>query len=381
MSGGFVFSEKPIRIVEGSGTTLVDDAGTRYLDAGASYACVPLGHGHPRVTDAVTTQLQELTYVHGSYPSPARDRLMAKLVALAPGDLDGVWLCNSGAEAIEAALKFARHATGESTIVAAKRGFHGRTMGALSATWKSQYRSGYEPLVDGFEFVDYGDIDALEAVVDEDTAAVILEPIQGEGGINPASTTYLEAARDVTAATGAALIFDEIQTGLGRTGSFWACTDHGVVPDILTTAKGLANGLPIGATLCRDWVADDHGNHGSTFSGGPLVTAAATATLDVLTEDDVPANATAIGTELRDAIEDRVGDDLRDVRGKGLLIGLEVKRGVTRVARQLAVDEQILALPAGRTVLRLVPPLVIGPDDAAAIVDGVDAVVGSESTE
>lgn len=375
MTPGFVFSQKPIEIVEASGTTVTDVDGVEYLDAGASYASVPLGHGHPRVNAAITDQLQSLTYIHGSYPSPARSRVQTTLADLAPGDIDRVWLCNSGAEAVEAALKFARHATGDSKIVACKRGFHGRTMGALSTTWKSKYRSGYEPLVGDVDFVDYGDGEALEAAVDDSTAAVIVEPIQGEGGVNPPPATYLETARSVTEDHGAALILDEIQTGLGRTGSMWACSDAGVVPDILTTAKGLANGLPMGATLCRDWIATDHGDHGSTFSGGPLVSVAAATTLDVLVGDGIADHAGSVGTHLHQSLTDRVGDVVRDVRGDGLLLGIEVKRGVNRIAKRLALDEQILALPAGRTVLRLVPPLVIDDADVATIVDGIDAVL------
>ena len=372
---GFVFSEKPIAIERGEGASLYDESGTAYLDAGASYACTPVGHCHPAVVEAVGEQAASLIYVQGSYPTAARTELYERLADLAPGDVSNVWLCNSGTEANEAAIKFARSATGNEKIVATTRGFHGRTMGALAATWKKQYRTPYEPLAGGFEFVPFGDADALAEAVDDETAAVIVEPIQGEGGIHPAPSDYLQAARELTADAGAALIFDEIQTGLGRTGTFWACEHDGVVPDVLTTAKGLASGLPIGATLCADWVAESAGPHGSTFSGNPVVCAGANATLETLVDENLAAHAADVGAYLADEI---AAADLpvRDVRGRGLMIGIEVKRGSNRLLRELALNHQILALPAGRSVLRLLPPLVLEREEADRIVTALTDVLG-----
>lgn len=378
MTPGFVFSEKPIQIERGFGTSLYDADGTEFLDAGASYGCVPAGHCHPDVVSAVRSQSEQLFYVQGSYPTAPRSRLYERLAALAPGDMDHIWLCNSGAEANEAALKFARHATGRSKIVATKRGFHGRTMGALSATWKQTYRDGFTPLVDGFEFVEYGDGAALAETVDDETAAVIVEPVQGEGGVVPAPDGYLEAVRERTEEVGAAMIVDEIQTGLGRTGSFWAVDREAVVPDILTTAKGLANGLPMGATLCREWIAEDSGDHGSTFSGGPLVSAAADATLKVIETNGLPAQAADVGGYLRSRLRDTVGEDVREIRGHGLLIGIEVKRGSNHLLRDLAMTHSVLALPAGRTVLRLLPSLVFDRDDVDSLVRALAAVLTEE---
>jgi acetylornithine/LysW-gamma-L-lysine aminotransferase len=224
------------------------------------------------------------------------------------------------------------------------------------------------------EFVAYGDGEALADAVDEETAAVFLEPIQGEGGVHPAGDDYLQTARDVTEDAGAALVLDEIQTGLGRTGTMWACQSAGVVPDVLTAAKGVASGLPLGVTLCADWIADGAGNHGSTFAGNPLVAAAAGATLTGIESRDLAANAAAVGNylraELRAAVETH---DLpvRDVRGQGLMIGVEVKRGSMRTLRDLAIEEQVLALPAGRSVVRLLPPLVIDEGHADSVVDSL----------
>ena len=372
---GFVFSEKPIRIERGEGVHLYDSAGTEYLDFGASYACTPVGHCHPEVVDAATSQLERLMYVQASYPNDARDALYETLADCGPGDADYVWLCNSGTEANEAALKFARSATGRQKIVATTRGFHGRTMGALAATWKDKYKKPFEPLAGGVEFVEYGDPDAMREAVDEETAAVIIEPLQGEGGINPVDTGYLQAVRVATATSGAAMVMDEIQTGLGRTGHMWASDRHDVVPDILTTAKGLGSGLPIGATLCREWIAEESGDHGSTFSGGPVVSAAAGTTLEVLQREGIPAHAAEMGDYLMGKVESRLGDEVRDIRGHGLMIGIEVKRGANRVLRDLAIEHDILALPAGRTVLRLLPPLVIEREHADAVVDALEAIM------
>lgn len=366
---GFVFGEKPIRIESGDGASLYDDAGNEYLDMGASYACAPVGHSHPDVVDAVESQAADLLFVQGSYPTATRTALYDRLADVAPGDLSNVWLCNSGTEANEAALKFARHATGREKVVAAKRAFHGRTLGALAATWKQQYREGFA-VPGNVEFVDYGDSEALAAAVDDETAAVLLEPIQGEGGVHPAPEGYLAAAREACDDAGAALVFDEIQTGLGRTGTLWACEQAGVVPDALTVAKGLGSGLPIGATLVADWVAEDAGDHGSTFSGGPVPCAAALATLDVIEDEDLAANAASVGDYLRTELSSL---DVRDVRGDGLMVGVEVKRGANRALKSLALSHGILALPAGRTVVRLLPPLTVDEGHADRVVDALDA--------
>jgi acetylornithine/LysW-gamma-L-lysine aminotransferase len=286
-----------------------------------------------------------------------------------------VWLCNSGTEANEAALKFARAATGDSKIIATMQGFHGRTMGALATTWKDKYKKPYEPLIGDVEFVPYGDSEAMAEAIDDETAAVIVEPVQGEGGINPPTKDFLQTARVHTATHGAALIFDEVQTGMGRTGTLWAAEWADAVPDMITAAKGLGNGLPVGATLCRDWIADNYGSHASTFSGGPVISAAAEATVSTIVEEDVPAHAADVGAYLRGELEDSL-DNAREVRGEGLMVGVEVKRGANRILKELALNHRILALPAGRTVVRLLPPLTIEREHADRIVEALAEVVG-----
>lgn len=370
---GFVLSEKPLEIASGSGVHLKGANGTDYLDFGASYACTPVGHCHPEVVDAATEQVEELLFVQASYPTAARTEATAAIEAFAPDGLDGVWLCNSGTEANEAALKFARSATGNSKIVAAKDAFHGRTVGSLSATWKPKYKKPYEPLLD-VEFVPYDDSAALAEAVDEETAAVILEPVQGEAGINPASAEYLKAAREVTEETDTALIFDEVQTGLARTGTNWACEAAGVTPDILTSAKGLASGLPMGATVCADWIVDGAGPHGSTFSGGPVISAAATATLEVIDSENLVENAAAVGAYLLEEL-DAAGFE---ARGAGLMVGVEVDQPAGKVLKNLALNEQVLALPAGRSVVRLLPPLTVTEDHVDTLVEALERVTETE---
>ena len=373
---GFVFNEKPIQIERGDGAYVYDDSGTEYLDMGASYACVPLGHGHEAVQSAVSEQLERITYVQASYPNAERTALYDLLADTAPAPITKTWLCNSGTEANEAALKFARSATGDSKIVATMQGFHGRTMGALATTWKDKYKQPYEPLIGDVEFVPYDDAEALDAAVDDDTAAFIVEPVQGEGGINPAEREYLEAAREITEDAGAALIFDEVQTGMGRTGALWNSTRAAVAPDMITAAKGLGNGLPVGATLCRDWIAENYGSHASTFSGGPVISAAVGATVSTIIEDSVPGNAAVVGDYLRTELEAAIGDAVRDIRGEGLMIGVEVGRGANTALKQLALNHGVLALPAGRTVVRLLPPLTIDESHADEVVAAMTEVVG-----
>ncbi|MBX0322560.1 aspartate aminotransferase family protein [Halomicroarcula sp. F13] len=373
---GFVFNEKPIQIERGDGAYVYGDDGTEFLDMGASYACVPLGHGHPAVQDAVTEQFEKITYVQASYPNAERTALYDLLADTAPDPIDKTWLCNSGTEANEAALKFARSATGNSKIVATMQGFHGRTMGALATTWKDKYKKPYEPLIGDVEFVPYDDAEALDEAVDENTAAFIVEPVQGEGGINPASAGYLEAAREITEETGTALVFDEVQTGMGRTGALWDSQRADVTPDMITSAKGLGNGFPVGATLCRDWIAENYGSHASTFSGGPVISAAAGATVSTIVEESVPEHAADMGEYLQTELEAAIGDEVRDIRGEGLMIGVEVGRGANKALKQLALNHGILALPAGRTVVRLLPPLTIDEEHADAVVDAMAEVVG-----
>jgi LysW-gamma-L-lysine/LysW-L-ornithine aminotransferase len=374
---GFATPSRPRRaIARGYGANLWDADGRRFVDLGASHGVGNVGAGHPRVVAAIQHQVEELSYLGTGYDVPVRTQFLQRLVSLLPPPLDRVFLSNSGTEAVEAAIKFARSATGRPKVVAAMRGFHGRTYGALSATWRPEFRQSFEPLLPGFVHVPFNDVAALEAAVDETTALVILEPVQGEGGVHVATPEFLASARERTRATGALLTFDEVQTGLGRTGRMFAFERWGITPDILTLAKSLGGGLPIGATVTTEEVeARFRGSHHSTFGGGPIPCAAGLATLDVLSEEHLPERAERLGVYVRSRLSRLPALRVREVRGLGLMVGIEMRE---RVAPILAALEEkgFLALDAGSTVLRLLPPLVIPEEDLRAGLDAIDEVIG-----
>jgi LysW-gamma-L-lysine/LysW-L-ornithine aminotransferase len=355
-----LYAQRGLTLVRGEGSYLYDDAGRRYLDAMSNYGVAVLGHADPAFAAALTDQLATLTTCHQSFGSDVRAELLTAIQRIAPEGLTRTFLSNSGAEAVEAALKFAIAATGRHRIVAARRGYHGRTLGALSATADPKYRGPFEPLPIPATHVPFDDAAALAAAIDDDTAAVILEPVQGEAGIYPADDDYLRAVRRTCDERGVLLIMDEIQSGF-RTGHWWASAHAGVVPDIMVTAKALANGFPIGLTLVTEWVSErvPAGAHGSTFGGNPLAARAALATLARFEELGLHANAAETGDYLVAGLRGLGSPKVRDVRGRGLMIGVELKARVTPTLRALQ-DRGVLVLPAGPLTFRVLPPLVWG---------------------
>jgi len=302
---------------------------------------------------------------------------MQKLATLVTG-LERVFFCNSGTEAVEAALKFARISTGRTEIVAAMRAFHGRTFGALSATFNKKYRQGFEPLVPGFSHVPYNKIETLEEAVTGETAAVILEAIQGEGGVYPADADYIRAARRICDEKGALLIIDEVQSGFGRTGKMFAFQHFDVTPDLLCCAKSLAGGVPMGAVLFGEKVQNlTPGTHGTTFGGNPLSCAAGIAALTAIEEEDLAGQAAEKGAYLMDKLRQIDSPLIREVRGMGLMVGIELKQKVAPYLKALQ-DHNILALNAGMTVLRLLPPLVISYEQIDRLVVTLEDVLTSE---
>lgn len=352
------YAKQPLVIVRGQGASLFDIDGVEYLDCASGHGVANLGHAHPKVAEALYKQASTLITLFESFPNDKRAELMKKLTSLVPG-LDRVFLCNSGTESVEAALKFARLSTGRKNIVAAMRAFHGRTYGSLSATFNKKYRDGFEPLVPGFSHVAYNNIEALDKAVNEETAAVILEVVQGEGGVYPATAEYMQSARQLCDQRGALLIVDEIQSGFGRTGKMFAIEHFGLTPDLLCCAKSLAGGVPMGAVLIGHNVKNlAPGVHGSTFGGNPLSCAAALAALEVIEEENLPRQALVKGAYLVDKLRQIASPNIREVRGKGLMVGVEMKEKVAPYIRQLQ-EKKIIALNAGMTVIRLLPPLVI----------------------
>lgn len=360
-----------VAFVRGAGTRLYDADGREYLDFAAGIGVASLGHANARLASAVAEQASRLIVCPQGYGNDVRAAFLRRLCELAGGGLRRAFLCSSGTEANEAALKWARAATGRTKVVAARRGFAGRTIGALAATWEPRYRAPYESLLGAVDFVPYGDAEALEAAVDESTAAVVLEPVQGEGGVNLAPSGYLAAARDATRAVGALLVLDEVQCGAGRTGRFLAAHHDGVAADVVTLAKGLAGGVPIGATLMTEEVALalPPGGHGTTFGGNPLACAAGLVVLDELTAGGLMANAAATGERLLAGLRTLVGPRVREVRGRGLMVGLELRERAAPVVAELR-RRGLVTVAAGPNVVRYLPPLTVSAgevDEAVAI--------------
>ncbi|NJN68739.1 MAG: aspartate aminotransferase family protein [Chloroflexaceae bacterium] len=369
-----VYPKRQVAVVRGAGARVWDAEGREFLDCVGGHGVANLGHCHPAIVAAVQEQASRLLTCPEIFHNDQRAAYLEELAAALPFP-SRIFFCNSGAESIEASIKFARLITERPRIVAAKRGFHGRTLGALSATWEPKYREPFIPLIPGFVHVPYDDPEALEAAVDDLTAAVILEPVQGEGGVRPASPGYLAAARRICDAHGALLILDEVQTGFGRIGHLFAIERDQVIPDILTLAKSIAGGLPMGATVVHERHGPfSSGVHGTTFGGGPVVCAAARAVLRVMQEERIPQQAAEKGQWLIDTLRGLNLRRVREVRGLGLLVGLELKERVQPFLAAL-LDRGVLALPAGPTVLRLLPPLVISYDDLDTVVQQIRHVM------
>ena len=362
-----VYPKRDLTLVRGAGAVVWDDAGRSYLDCAAGTGVACLGHAHPVVADALDRQARTLITCGGVFYNDRRAEVLAKLVQAAPERLTRAYLCNSGAEAVETALKFARLATGRTDVVAAMRGFHGRTMGALSATHKKEYREPFAPLVPGVTHVPYNNLAKLAAAVTDRTAAVVLEPIQGEGGVHRAADDYLHGVRDLCDRRGVLLIADEIQTGFCRTGRMFAVEHAGVQPDVMCVAKGIAGGVPMGAALFSDAVKPAVGIHGSTFGGNPLACAAAAATIGYLVDHDLAGRAAASGAYFTELFERSRPACVRDLRQFGLMIGIELKERSQPHLIAL-MEHGVLALPAGPTVIRLLPPLIIDREQIAAVV-------------
>lgn len=371
-----LYAKREIALVRGEGSYLFDSDGNRYLDAMSNYGVAVLGHADPEFAAAMSDQLQTLTSGHQSFYNDQRAALLQKIATIAPAGVQRAFLSNSGAESIEAALKFARAATGRANIVAAKRGYHGRTLGALSATADPKYRKAFEPLPIPVTHVSFNDLDALREAVNGDTAAIILEPIQGESGIYPATLEYLQGAREIATEAGALLIADEIQSGF-RTGVPFVMSGQGVIPDIIATAKAVANGFPIGLTLTTDAVSETMpgGAHGTTFGGNPLAARAALTTLNALDNRGLYAQAERIGALVATRIEELDHPKVRQVRGKGLMIGLELKERVTPTLRGLQ-ENGVLALPASSTALRFLPPMIWGEEQVEELISALKTVLG-----
>ncbi len=361
------YGRQDVLLVRGLGARVWDSDGKEYLDFVAGIAVNNVGHCHPRVVEAIQRQAERLIHTSNLYYTENQVLLAEQLKQLT--GMEKAYFCNSGAESVEAALKLVRRLTGRSRIVAAERAFHGRTLGALGATFKSAYREPFRPLAEA-AFVPYNDIEALKAAVTADTAAVMLEPVQGEAGVYVADSEYLQAARQICDDKKALLIFDEVQTGFGRTGKWFAKEHSGVMPDIMCLAKALAGGLPMGAMLACGPASSgfSKGDHGSTFAGGALVSAAALAVIDVIREERLVERSAEIGAYLRERLK---ALSPRQIRGLGLMVGVDLDADCKALVEKALARGAILNNTAEHT-LRLIPPLVAGKGE----IDQVVKIIG-----
>ncbi|BCY18934.1 acetylornithine aminotransferase [Leptolinea sp. HRD-7] len=372
-----VYSKRNVAIVRGQGARLWDADGKEYIDCVGGQGAGNIGHANPAVAEAIYKQAMTIISCPEMFYNDQRALLEEKLCGIT--GMARVFLCNSGTEAVEAGIKFAKLLTGRTGIVAAMRGFHGRTYGALSATWEKKYRAPFEPLVPNYSHIPYNDLDALKQAVTDQTAAVILEVVQGEGGVNPGKADFLKGAQDICHQNGALLIIDEVQTGFGRTGKMFAHQHYGLQPDILCLAKSIGGGIPMGAALLSANMKElPSAVHGSTFGGNPLACAASLAAINFIEENQLPEHAAELGDWFKDQLATIQSPLIREVRGKGLMVGIELKQKVTPYLQKL-MENGVMALPAGLTVMRFLPPLVITQSELEIVVAKVREVLTSNT--
>lgn len=379
-----VFSKKPVVLTRGKGALVWDINGKEYVDCSTSYGVALLGHCHPKVVAAIQAQAEQLITCHSAYYNDKRAEFTQKLVSITPQGLDKAFLSNSGAESVECALKLARKYTGKPEIIALMGAFHGKTMGALSATWDKKYREPFMPLIPEVKHVAPDNPDKIREAITDKTAAVLMEPIRGEGGVRVPPDGYLQAVRQICNEKNVLLIFDEVQTSFGRTGKLFGCENWGVTPDIMCLAKPFAGGLPIGITVAKENImsAFKVGEHSTTFSGSPLVCAAGCAAIDALLEEKLVDRAAEMGSYFKAGLERLQADHkiVKEVRGLGLMLGMELRYDVLNVILK-TVQRGVLVLDAGRTVVRLLPPLVINKKQIDRALKVLDEVLGEEERE
>jgi acetylornithine/LysW-gamma-L-lysine aminotransferase len=379
-----VFAKKPIVITKGKGALLWDINGREYVDCASSYGVAALGHCHPKVVAAIKAQAEELITCHSCYYSDKRAEFVEKLVKITPKGLDKAFLSNSGAESVECAIKLARKYTGKPEIIALMGAFHGKTMGALSATWDKKYREPFMPLIPEVKHVAPDNPEKIREAITDKTAAVLMEPIRGEGGVRVPPDGYLQVVREICDEKNVLLIFDEVQTSFGRTGKLFGCQNWNVTPDVMCLAKPFAGGLPIGITIAKENIMSSLkvGEHSTTFSGSPLICAAGCAAIDALLEENLTDKAATNGKYFKSQLEALQAKHkiIKEVRGLGLMLGMELRYDVYNVILK-ALGKGVLVLDAGRTVVRLLPPLVIEKAQIDKAISVLDTVLGEDENE
>ncbi len=376
-----VYAKRPLVITRGKGALVWDVNGKEYIDCTGSYGVSIVGHAHPKVVEAIKKQSEILISCHASFYNDVRAELLQKITQLTPEGLTKVFLANSGAETIECAIKLARKFSGKPEIIAMMGAFHGKTMGALSATWDKKYRDPFKPLVPEFKHVPPDDLKKVREAISDKTAAILVEPIRGEGGIRLPHNDFLQGLREICDEKNVLLIFDEVQTGFGRTGKMFAFEHWGVVPDIICLAKSVAGGLPMGVTVAKEDIMRTLkvGEHSSTFGGSPLVCAAASATIDVLVNEKLPERAAMLGEYFKQKLGNLQARHkiIKEVRGLGLMIGVELRVDALNILIN-SMNRGVLILDAGRNILRFLPPLVIQKEQIDKVLCVLDVVIGEE---
>jgi acetylornithine/LysW-gamma-L-lysine aminotransferase len=376
-----LYQRFPVTIERAQDATIWDTDGKEYIDCMGGYGVAIIGHCNKDVINAITRQMNKLMVCHMSTYNDSRLQFLSKLKSIAPNNLGRFFFSNSGAESIEAALKFSRKFSQKTGVISMYGGYHGKTFGALSVTYNSKYRKSFSPLLEGVKFVPFGDISSLTEAIDESIGTVILEPIQGESGIIMPPEGYVKAVRDVCSEKKLVLIFDEIQTGLGRTGKMWAGQNWSAVPDIMCIAKGIASGIPTGITFVNEEIANcmNLGEHSSTFAGNPIACSAGNATIDTIIKEDLVTRASDTGTYFKKKLIELKEKHpiIRDVRGMGMMLAVESRFDV----RDLLMDgikNGLLVLYSGRTVIRLLPPLVMKKEQVSRAVEIMDEIFSVE---
>ncbi|MDO8627666.1 MAG: aspartate aminotransferase family protein [Candidatus Diapherotrites archaeon] len=369
-----LYPKRPIQLVRGKGTKVWDSEGKELIDCGTGIGVAAFGHCNEFINNAIKKQLDTLATCHESFYNDTRAKAMQKLLSFAPKNLQKVFFSNSGAEAIEAGIKISRAVSKKTEILSATHGFHGRTYGALSATWKKAYREPFEPLVPDFKFFEYNSIESFKEAVSEKTAAVIIEPIQGEAGVIPADKEFLKAMREICTQKNIFLIADEIQCGFGRTGKFFAFEHYGIQPDIITLGKPIAGGIPMAATILRSDFELPEKSHGSTFGGNPLACSAMLACLEFISKENLLEKISEKGDRFLQGLRGINSPIVREVRGKGLMIGVELKRKASDYLKALN-DEGVIAMPSGTTTLRFLPPYTISNGEIDSVLKAVEKVL------
>ena len=376
-----LYQRFPVTIERAQGATIWDTDGKEYIDCMGGYGVAIIGHCNKVVIEAITLQMNKLMVCHMSTYNNSRLQFLSKLKSIAPNNLSKIFFSNSGAESIEAALKFARKFSQKTGVVSMYGGYHGKTFGALSVTYNSKYRKSFSPLLEGVKFVPFGDISSLTVAIDESIGTVIIEPIQGESGIIMPPEGYVRAVREVCTEKKLVLIFDEIQTGLGRTGKMWAGENWSAVPDIMCIAKGIASGIPTAVTFVKEEIANcmHLGEHSSTFAGNPIACSAGSATIDTIIKEDLVTKASDTGTYFKEKLIELKDKHpiIRDVRGLGMMLALESRFDVRDILMD-GIKNGLLMLYSGRTVIRLLPPLVMKKEQVSRAVEIMDEILSVE---